>query len=197
MEEFENYRQMLFGIAYRMLGSAMDAEDIVQETFLRYQAAQPGSIRSPQHYLSTIATRLCLDQIKSSHSQREQYPGPWLPEPVFSADIPDIINPDERVVDFENVSIAFLTLLESLSPAERAVFVLHQVFDYSFAEVAGILEKSEAACRQLSARSLKHIQESRPRFSASTEDHQRLTESFLRATETGALDELMGSWQRT
>src|SRR5947209_46003 len=148
VESFETYRTYLFSIAYRMLGSAMDAEDMVQETYLRYQAASPGAITSLQAYLTTILTRLCIDQLHLARRQREQYLGPWLPEPISTADAPELANVEERVDKEESISLAFRVLLEHLQPPERAVFLLHEVFDYEYPEIAAFLGKSEAACRQ-------------------------------------------------
>ena len=143
MEVFETYRPLLFSIAYRMLGSASDAEDMVQETYLRYRTAQKAEIRSLKSFLMTVVTRLCLDELKSAHVQREQYLGSWLPEPVLTEDAETLV--EQR----ESLSLALLTLLEELTPAERAVFVLHTAFDYPYDEIGNMLEKNAAACRQL------------------------------------------------
>src|SRR5579859_7460122 len=147
MEDFETYRPLLFSIAYRMTGSASDADDIVQEAYLRYRAAPAAEIHSLKSYLSTIVTHLCIDYLKSARAQREQYIGSWLPEPLLTADTG--IMPLERVEQRESISLAFLVLLESLTPPERAVFLLHEVFEYSFQEIAEIIGKSAANCRQL------------------------------------------------
>src|SRR5690606_18265934 len=150
MDSFETYRPLLFSIAYRMLGSAMEAEDIVQEAFLRYQAVPPGHIRSLKTYLTTIVNHLCLDHLKSAQARRETYVGPWLPEPVLTGDGASLLSgaglPAQIVSDRDSISLAFLVLLESLSPLERAVFILREVFDYDYAEIAEIVERDEAAC---------------------------------------------------
>lgn len=187
-ETFETYRPMMFAIAYRMLGSAMEAEDIVQEAYLRYQATPPDSIRSLKSFLSTIVTRLCLNQLKTARVQREEYIGPWLPEPILTTD--SRLNPTGRAIEKESISMAFLVLLESLTPAERAVFLLHEVFDYEYAEIADMLNKEEAACRQLYSRARKHIAEHRPRFKSSPEEHRRMLDSFMQAVGAGNLEGL-------
>jgi RNA polymerase sigma-70 factor, ECF subfamily len=178
MQPFEAHRPLLFSIAYRMLGSKAEAEDMVQEAFLRWQSAPRAEVESERAYLSTVVTRLCLDQLKSARAQRETYIGPWLPEPMRT----------EEPVDHESISLAFLVLLESLTPVERAVYLLHEVFDYSHAEVAAIVDKDEVACRQLFHRAKAHVTERRPRFAASREDHQRLLTQFLTAVTAGDLD---------
>src|SRR5579871_4492652 len=141
MESFETYRSYLFAIAYRMLGSAMDAEDMVQETYLRYQTTPPDSIASLKAFLTTILTRLCVGQLHLAHRQRETYLGPWLPEPITTA------NTEERVEVDDTLSLAFLVLLEELQPTERAVFLLREVFDYDYPELADVVVKTEVACR--------------------------------------------------
>jgi RNA polymerase sigma-70 factor, ECF subfamily len=143
IEAFEQYRSLMFAIAYRMLGTASDADDIVQEAFLRVQSAGTQSIQSPKAWLTTIVTRLCLDRLKSAREQRETYIGPWLPEPILTSDE----NPDEKAEMKESISMAFLVLLEKLNPVERAVFLLREVFDYDYAEIAEFVDKSESACR--------------------------------------------------
>src|SRR5689334_5792017 len=143
MESFETYRPYLFSIAYRMLGSAMDAEDMVQETFLRYQATPPETIRSLKAYLATILTRVCLNQLQLARRTREQYIGPWLPEPILSETTPDTADPQQRIELEESISLAFLVLLEQLQPFERAVFLLRESFGYEFAEIARMLNKTE------------------------------------------------------
>jgi RNA polymerase sigma-70 factor (ECF subfamily) len=191
METFESYRSYLFGVAYRMLGSAMDAEDMVQETYLRYQTASPGEITSLQAYLTTILIRLCIDQLHLARRQREQYLGPWLPEPIITADAPELANVEERVDKEESISLAFLVLLEQLQPAERAVFLLREVFDYEYPEIAAFLGKSEAACRQWFSRAKKHLGDHRPRFPASPDTQKQLLASFLHAVQTGEMIPLM------
>ena len=148
METFETYRPYLFAIAYRMLGSAMDAEDLVQDTYLRSQAALPQNLSSLKAYLTTILVRLCLNQLQLARRKREQYVGPWLPEPILTEEMTEAADPQERVEKEESISLAFLILLEQLQPFERAVFLLREVFEYEFAEIAGMLEKSEAERRE-------------------------------------------------
>jgi RNA polymerase sigma-70 factor, ECF subfamily len=190
-ETFESYRPYLFAVAYRMLGSAMDAEDMVQETFLRYQATPPETIHSLKAYLTTIITRLCMDQLHLARRQRETYLGPWLPEPILTdAAVP--ADPAERVDAEESVSLAFLVLLEELQPMERAVFLLREVFEYDYAEIAAFLGKSEMACRQAFSRARKHLADRRPRFPASAETHRQILSGFMRAVRYGDMDNLMG-----
>jgi RNA polymerase sigma-70 factor (ECF subfamily) len=192
-ESFESYRSYLFAIAYRMLGSAMDAEDMVQETWVRYQATPPETIRSLKAYLTTILTRLCMDQLQLAHRKREQYIGPWLPEPVLTPELAEETeadNPEKRVDMQESISLAFLILLEQLQPFERAVFLLREVFGYEFAEIASMLAKSEAACRRSFSRAKLHLQQHRPRFPASPNTHRQLLTGFLRATQVGDMESL-------
>ena len=178
MEPFETYRFYLFSLAYRMLGSAMDVEDLVQETYLRYQTTKPVTIHSLQAYLTTILTHLCLDHLQLARRKREVYVGPWLPEPILTEEAPDGADPQMRVETQESISLAFLVLLEHLQPFERAVFLLHEVFAYSFAEIASMLEKSEAACRRSFSRAKQHLIEGRPRFTPAPETHRHLLTSF-------------------
>jgi len=182
VESFESYRPYLFAIAYRMLGSAMDGEDMVQETYLRYQGTPPETIRSLKAYLTTILTRLCMDQLQLVRRKRELYVGPWLPEPILTAPTPASEDPAERIDREESISLAFLALLEQLQPFERAVFLLREVFAYEFAEIATMLDKSEVACR----RSF-----SRPRFPASPETHRQMLTGFLQAAQGGDMIPLM------
>ena len=186
MDEFEQFRPLLFSIAYQMLGSAMEAEDIVQETYLRYQSAT--DVESPKAYLTTITTRLCLNQINSARAKREQYLGPWLPEPLLDSSSPLI--PGAQLDKHETISMAFLVLLEELTPPERAVFLLREVFDYGYAEIAQILEREEADCRQVYSRAKKHLADHRPRFSSSPEQHRQMLERFLQAVQGGQVDAL-------
>lgn len=191
VESFETYRPYLFSVAYRMLGSAMDAEDMVQETYLRYRAIPAESIISLKAFLTTIATRLCMDQLHLARRQRETYLGPWLPEPVSDASALEAANPEERVDTEESVSLAFLVLLEELQPVERAVFLLREVFDYDYPDIAGFLTKSETACRQAFSRAKKHLALHRPRFPVSPETHRQMLSGFLRAVQAGDLAALM------
>jgi RNA polymerase sigma-70 factor (ECF subfamily) len=173
VNDFEEHRQTLFGIAYRMLGDRAEAEDVVQEAFLRARGAT--GVDSPRAWLSTVVTRLCLDHLKSARARREEYVGPWLPEPL----------PTTAQVDRETISMAFLVMLETLSPIERAVFLLHDVFDYTHAEVATIVEQEEAAVRQILHRAKAHVVARRPRFAGTREQHATLMAGFLRACAAG------------
>ncbi|HET9980098.1 MAG TPA: RNA polymerase sigma-70 factor [Ktedonobacterales bacterium] len=198
METFETYRGYLFAVAYRMLGSAMDAEDMVQETFLRYQTHRPEHVDSLKAYLTTILTRLCMDQLQLARRKREVYVGPWLPEPIQTTAADEATasatsaDPERRVDMQESISLAFLTLLEQLQPFERAVFLLREVFGYEFAEIAAILEKSEAACRRSFSRAKLHLQTHRPRFAASAETQRRLLTGFYQAVIGGDMGALTG-----
>ena len=185
-ETFGPNRPLLFAIAYRMLGSVMDAEDMVQETFLRWQSAV--NVRSPKSYLSTIVTRLCIDHLRSARVQRDEYVGPWLPEPLFTEETPDL---DEKLTQADSLSMAFLVILESLQPAERAAFLLREVFDYEYAEIATIVDKSEANCRQMVHRARRHVRDRRPRFDAPPEQVLRLTEQFMQASTSGDMSGLL------
>jgi len=191
VESFETYRPYLFAIAYRMLGSAMDGEDMVQETYLRYQGTPPETIRSLKAYLTTILTRLCMDQLQLVRRKRELYVGPWLPEPILTAPTPASEDPAERIDREESISLAFLVLLEQLQPFERAVFLLREVFAYEFAEIATMLDKSEVACRRSFSRAKKHLSEHRPRFPASPETHRQMLTGFLQAAQGGDMIPLM------
>ncbi len=188
LAEFEQYRPLMFSIAYRMLGSAMDAEDTVQESFLRWQRAPEDEVQSPKAYLSAVVTRLCIDQLKSARAQREDYIGPWLPEPILTESTPGMTDTVELA---ESLSMAFLVLLEDLSPIERAVFLLHEVFDYDYAEISRIIERSEANCRQLVKRARDHIAARRPRFATSPEQHEQMTLQFINACASGDLQGLL------
>jgi RNA polymerase sigma-70 factor, ECF subfamily len=188
-EPFLEHRSLLFAIAYRMLGSVADAEDAIQETYLRWRrTAKSGEeIRSPKAWLTTTISRVCLDQLGSARVKREQYVGPWLPEPLAGV-TPDVA---ETVADFDSLSLAFLVLLESLSPKERAVFLLHDVFGYDFASIGEIVGESDAYCRQLAKRARAHISERRPRFEADRTQREQLTADFLRAVSEGDMPGLI------
>jgi RNA polymerase sigma-70 factor, ECF subfamily len=191
VESFETYRTHLFAIAYRMLGSAMDAEDMVQETYLRYRATPPETIHSLKAYLTTILTRLCMDQLQLARRKRELYVGPWLPEPILTTEEVETSDPEKRVDMQESISLAFLVLLEQLQPFERAVFLLREVFGYEFAEIATMLDKSEAACRRSFSRARLHLREHRPRFPASPQTHRQLLNGYFQAVQTGEMTPLM------
>lgn len=184
--EFEAQRGLLTGVAYRMLGSVSDAEDMVQETWLRWAGA--GEVASPRSWLLTVVSRLCLDRLKSARVQREQYYGTWLPEP-FAPESPDRHSPAEAVD--ESVSIALLLVLEKLSPEERAGFLLHEVFGYTFDEIAPILDKTSAACRKLVSRARTRVRAEKPRFPATNREHEELMHRFLHACRAGEMEPLM------
>jgi RNA polymerase sigma-70 factor (ECF subfamily) len=186
VELFDRHRTLLFSIAYRMLGSVMDAEDVVQETYLRWQRASGNGIRSPKSYLSAIVTRLSIDWLRSAKTRREEYVGPWLPEPLATgSDIADAAALDETL------SMAFLVLLENLSPVERAVFLLREAFDYGYAEIASLIGKSEANCRLLARRARVSVAARRPRCESSPEQEERLIGSFLEACFDGDMEGLL------
>lgn len=178
---FEPHRAYLVKIAYRMLGSVAEAEDAVQDAFLRWSGAARDEVAEPRAYLTRTVTRLCLDRLKSARARREQYVGTWLPEPV----VEDEREPGAAIA--HELSIALLVTLERLSPLERAAFLLHDVFELDFGEVARALERSEAAVRQLAARAREHVREDRPRFRASDEEAARLADAFHAAMIGGDL----------
>lgn len=184
---FQSHRPALFAVAYRMLGSATDAEDMVQDAWLRFSAAQPADVRSAKAYLTTIVTRLCLDRLKSARATREEYVGPWLPEPVVTS---DPRGPERALAQSESVTLAFMVLLETLSPEERAVFLLREVFDYEYEEIAGMLELTAANCRQLFHRAKGRIVERKPRFRATVDEKRALVERFVHAFGAGDETEL-------
>ncbi len=182
------YRPLLFSIAYRMLGSVMDAEDIVQETFLRWQQADRAAVALPKAYLTTVVTRLCIDHLRSARIQREEYAGPWLPEPLATeGNVADTSAP----VLADSLSLAFLVLLESLNPVERAVFLLHDVFAYSYDEIAAIVGKSAPTCRQIAVRARRAVQARRPRFTPSSTQREHLTRRFVQASTEGDMPALL------
>lgn len=178
MTDFETHRSFLVGLAYRMLGSLAEAEDIVQDAFLRWREVDQAQVEHPRAYLARVVSRLCLDRMKSAQSRREQYVGTWLPEPMLAS-------PSQSIA--EDLSVALLLTLERLSPLERAAFLLHDVFDMDYAEVAGAIDRSEAACRQLAARAREHVREERPRFETTEETRERLAAAFQTAMTTGDL----------
>ena len=188
MDQFETYRPMMFSIAYRMLGSVTEAEDMLQNAYLRYRQMPAGSIASPKAFLSTVVTRLCLNHLQAARVQRESYLGPWLPEPLLTEDDPG--SPTSQAEMLESISMAFLVLLERLTPVERAVFLLREVFDYPYTDIAEIVGKDEVSCRQIFSRAKKFIAAQRPRFTSSTEHHDQLMQQFLEAVEEGDLDGL-------
>jgi RNA polymerase sigma-70 factor (ECF subfamily) len=187
-EDVAALRPYLFSIAYRLVGSAAEAEDLVQDAFVRYVAAEPDGVQSARAYLSTIVTRLCLDHLKSARVRREAYVGPWLPEPVLTAG--GELGPLETVEQRELVSLAMLVLLERLSPEERAVFVLHEAFEYPFAELGSLLGKSAPAFRQLFHRARERLAAGRARFSAARDAERDLAEQYLAAARRGDMGSL-------
>ena len=185
---FDQYRSLLFSVAYRMLGSVADAEDMLQETFIRWQQTPDEDIRSPRAFLVTIISRLCINHLQSARVQREEYVGQWLPEPIVTdpgSDPLGIIRVDE------SLSMAFLVLLERLTPVERAVFLLREVFEYEYSEIAAVLGQGEANCRQILRRARQHVSAMRPRFEVSARKQNDLLERFLQATFSGDLDGLV------
>jgi RNA polymerase sigma-70 factor (ECF subfamily) len=192
---FEPYRRRLLGLAYRMLGSMTDAEDAVQDAYLRWHHADRNAVSDPKAFLMTTTTRICLDMLTSARARREEYVGPWLPEPVVDT---SALRPDSHTELAEDLSIALLLTLDRLSPLERAAFLLHDVFDFSFSEVAAALDRNEAACRQLASRARAHVKATRPRGAAAPGTHQgevdakhtQLMAAFVAATSSGDLDGL-------
>ena len=187
--DFDRHRPLLFSIAYRMLGSVADTEDVLQEAYLRWQRTED-EIRSPKAYLSAIVTRLSIDQLRSARVRREEYVGSWLPEPILTEG-EDADAPAEAAILDETLSMAFLVLLESLTPTERAVFLLREVFDYDYGEVSRLVGKSEENCRQISRRARQSVAARRPRFDASQEQEERLMGSFLQACAGGDMEALL------
>ncbi|MGQ4436926.1 MULTISPECIES: RNA polymerase sigma-70 factor [unclassified Streptomyces] len=188
---FEEHRPVLMGVAYRMLGRIADAEDVVQEAWLRWTAADRAGVREPPAYLVRITTRLAIDRLRQVKARGEAYVGPWLPEPYvtdFGDAVPDT---EERAVLADSVSLAVLVVLESLSPLERAVFVLREAFGYPYAEIATMLDRGEPAVRQLAGRARRHVDERRPRYDVDPAQRRDLTERFLVAAAEGDLAGLM------
>jgi RNA polymerase sigma-70 factor, ECF subfamily len=185
-EQFEELRPLLFSIAYRILGSVSEAEDAVQETWLRYENS-PTEVNAPKAFLSAVVTRISLDVLKSARVRREEYGEPWFPEPLLSDPYQD---PERSAELADSVSMAALLLMERLSPLERAAFVLRDVFAFDYAEVATAVGRSEAACRQLVVRARKHMTEGRPRFQADKKAHEELADRFFDAFKLGDVDAL-------
>jgi len=192
MEDLETYRPLLFSIAYRMTGSASEAEDLVQESFLHFLNTPHGTIHTLKSFLITIVVHVCLDYLKSARLEREHYVGVWLPEPVLTTD--SELWPEANLERKESLSLAFLLLLETLAPPERAVFLLHEVFGYPFQEIAQIVGKSPATCRQILHRAHQHLAARQRRFETSPKVHAHLLQHFLLACQSGdlaALTELL------
>ncbi|UQT61846.1 RNA polymerase sigma factor SigJ [Streptomyces durmitorensis] len=179
------------GVAYRMLGRVVDAEDVVQDAWLRWSAADQAQVREPRAYLVRVTTRLAIDRLRHVQARREHYVGPWLPEPLVTDYGPTVPDTAEQAVLADSVSIAVLVVLESLSPLERAVFVLREAFGFPFSEIALTLDRGEPAVRQLAARARKHVDEGRPRYEVDPDERRNLTERFLAAAADGDLEGLM------
>ncbi len=190
-ERPEDLRPLLFSIAYRMLGSVAEAEDVVQEAYLRHVRAlgEGVEVRSPRAWLSAVTARLAIDTLRSARVRREAYVGPWLPEPLVADEAP---GPDERVELADELSLAFLVVLERLSPVERAVFLLREAFGYDYDEIAALVDRTPENCRQLAVRARRHVEAERPRFPVSREHHEELTDRFIRACESGDSEALVG-----
>jgi len=191
-EPLDEHRPLLFAIAYRMLGTVSDAEDMVQETYLRWRRALATGevIASPKGWLTTTITHLCIDQLRSARARRKEYIGPWLPEPIVTDLAAD---PAEGAALAESLSLAFLTVLERLNPVERAIFLLHDVFGYEFAEIAPIVAREAANCRQIARRARASIRRARPRFPLHLGERERLTREFMRACTLGDLPALVAT----
>jgi RNA polymerase sigma-70 factor (TIGR02957 family) len=185
-DPFHRHRRLLFTVAYEMLGSAADAEDVVQETWLRWSNVDHDEVREPRAYLVRIATRLSLNRLRTRARRREEYVGEWLPEPLLTT--PDVAGDVELA---EHVSIAMLTVLETLAPIERAVFVLREVFDTPYDEIARIVDKTSAAVRQIAHRAREHVAARRPRMEVTTSEQQRVVERFVAAVRHGDVDGLL------
>ncbi len=185
-DEFNQYRPVLMGLAYRMLSSVMDAEDMVQEAFLHWQKAPQATIRTPKAYLMTVITRLCIDHLRAAHVQRESYIGEWLPEP-WAQDA----DPGGETELAESLSTAFLLLLERLAPIDRAILLLHDVFNYTYEEIGAIVGRSTADCRQIAHRARAKLAIERPRFAPSTAQVRQVTQQFIRACTDGDLPALL------
>ena len=190
-DAYQELRPLLFSIAYRMVGSASEAEDLVQEAYLRFHRAVAGGaeVDSPKAYLSAVTTRLAIDHLRSARARREQYVGDWLPEPLVTGETAD---PAVHAETADSLSLAFLVLLERLSPVQRAVFLLHEVFGYPYAEIAGLVGRSEDNCRQIAARARRHIEAGRPRFEASRRQREELARRFFAAVDQGDTEGLVG-----
>jgi RNA polymerase sigma-70 factor (ECF subfamily) len=190
-DPFTELRPLLFSIAYRMLGSASEAEDIVQEAYLRYhrETSAGTAIESPKSYLSAVTTRLCIDHLRSARVRRESYVGTWLPEPLLTDEEADVARHAETA---DSLSMGFLVLLESLTPVERAVFLLREVFEYDYGEIASVVGKSEENCRQIAVRARRQVQAGRPRFEASKAEREELARRFFQAVVDGDVDDLVG-----
>lgn len=180
-QQFEQWRRYLTGVAYRMLGSVTESEDVVQDAYLRWHNTDHGTVEDPRAYLTTVTSRLCLDRLRSARQQRETYIGPWLPEPLVES--PD--TPMEVEALASDVSYALMLALERLSPLERVAFLLHDVFGLDFGQVAASLDRSEATCRQLASRARKRVEAGRPRYRVTPDEHGEVADRFFTAARTG------------
>jgi RNA polymerase sigma-70 factor, ECF subfamily len=184
---FEAHRGRLWGVAYRMLGSRADADDMVQEAYLRWHGAPTAEVRTPEAWLVTTTTRLCIDRLRQLRAEREAYVGPWLPEPL----VEEAPGADAATELASDLSVAFLTLLERLAPEERAAFLLHEVFESGYEEIAAALGKTEAACRQIVSRARRRVREEQPRVRVSAAERERVIDAFMRAVEIRDRDALL------
>jgi len=193
-ELYRELRPYSFAVAYRMLGSVAEAEDVVQEVFIRLDQSADETLASPKAYVATVTTRLAIDALRSARISRQSYYGPWLPEPLVETESAADVAESAETAD--SLTMAFLVLLEQLNPVERAVFLLHDVFDYGYDEIAAIVDKSEPNCRQLASRARRHLDKRKPRFEASRQERDRLAERFFAACEgrdMGGLVELLAA----
>jgi len=186
-QTFLDLRPRLFGMAYRMLGTRQEAEDAVQEAYLKWRQADVRSVRSPEAWLVSVTTRLCIDRLRALKVDREAYVGPWLPEPLVA----EVASPETELEKAQHLSIAFLLMLERLSPEERASLLLHEVLDFDYAEIASALQRSEGACRQLVYRAKQRLGEPRSRFRPSPTQHRALVEQFVAATTAGDIGRIV------
>ena len=185
---YRDLKPYAFSIAYRMLGSVSEAEDIVQDAFVRLSRIELADMNNPKAYLATVTTRLSIDALTSARARRETYVGPWLPEPLV---VDPSAGPDDVAETADSLAMAFLVVLEKLSPVERAAFLLREVFGYEYAEIAGIVGKTEVNCRKLVARARQHVEDDKPRFEASREQRIELAQRFLAAAQGGDMDGLV------
>src|SRR5262245_53450609 len=179
---FNEHRGLLFSIAYRMMGTVADAEDVLQDAYIRWQQSVRDNIRSPKAFLVTIVSRLCINRLQAGHAQREEYIGQWLPEPIVTDSASD---PTSGVSADESISMAFLVLLERLNPVERAVYLLREVFEYEYDEISAAVGRSEATCRQILRRAKEHVHAARPRFTPSARQQTELLARFVQAATRG------------
>ncbi len=185
IERFEQFRPRLFGIAYRMLGLPMEAEDIVQDVYMRWHQVEQQHIANPEGWMTTVATRLCIDRLRSAQVSRENYIGPWLPAPL------QIEDAEEQVLQVEFLSMAFLHVLEQLTPVERAVYLLRHLFEYDYEAIGEIVERQAENCRQIYSRAKSRLAQNQPRFAAEPERNQRLFDQFVASCQSGDMESLL------